>query len=149
MVQWMDPGTPPVPLVMRPDGTVGHGGGGSWGGTWQGPSIYGRNAGSFDVSRYFPRQGDYDELFWQQNPDMAYQTAVGREARPDTHYNAWLAREQQGVLRGWTEAGLKNPGLLFTDYVPGALRDLATRYTQLPTWQQGQNPAAWFAGRRL
>ena len=127
---------------------------GGWGGTWGSqPNIYGRNQGGFDAGRYFGNPtglpAGFSEIYWQQNPDLAFRHAVRGEAAPDSHYGGWLAREQGRVLEDWAAQGLHNPSGLITDYLPGAMRNLATRYTQLPTWQQGQNPGSWWAGRRL
>jgi hypothetical protein len=121
----------------------------TWGGFWQSNPIYGRKAGGFDANRYFGTPNSFDEIYWQQNPDQAYRRAVGQESRDDTHYNAWLGREQGWALQRFADASRGNPALLVSDYLPQAMQQLAERYTRLPGWQQGKNPAAWWAGRRL
>ena len=126
---------------------------GQWGGVWSGPvsPIYGRNAGGFDAGRYFGTPSETDQLFWQSSAGMpfAWQKFVGVEARPDTHYNQWLQRQEGLATSGFVDASRANPDLKWTDYIASQAQNLANRYTQLPTWQQGMNPASWYAGRRL
>ena len=124
---------------------------GEWGGMWAGPSIYGRNAGGFDASRYFGNANEFDKLFWQSKEGMpfAWQRYVGQEAAPDSHYNRWLQNQEGWATAGFVDASRSNPDLAWSDYIASQAQNLAQRYTSLPTWQQGQNPAAWFAGRRL
>jgi hypothetical protein len=127
--------------------------GGGWGTSASGVPIYGRRAGAFDANRYFGGSpgipGSVDEILFQGDPQFAYRTAVNSEADQGSDYYRWLAGRQQWVMDNYTNASRSNPNLLATDYIPQALQDLAQRYTQLSGWQQGKNPAAWFAGRRL
>jgi hypothetical protein len=125
---------------------------GGWGGTWGStPNIYGRNAGGFDVNRYFGTPDTNSELFWQSKEGMpfAYSRAVNTEADPNSYYNRWLNSQEGRVNTDYVNASLQNPDLQYYQYVGNQMRNLANRYTQLPSWQQGQNAPAWFAGRRL
>jgi SRSO17 transposase len=126
---------------------------GQWGGMWTGPvsPIYGRNQGGFDASRYFGALTPTDDLFYQSSAGMpfAYQQFANTEARPDSHYNRWLQNQEGWVTSNFVNASRANPDLKWTDYTVSQAPNLAQRYLALPTWQQGMNPAAWYAGRRL
>jgi hypothetical protein len=128
---------------------------GGWGGTWGGTMangaapIYGQQPGAFDASRYFGKLGNFDELYWQDNPDQAYRHAVSGEASPDSYYNAWLQRQQGVVMDSYAAANLRQPGLLVSNYLPQAMQDLAHRYTAMASWQQGMNPQSYWPGRRM
>ena len=125
---------------------------GGWGGTWGNtPNIYGRNAGGFDVQRYFGTPDTNAELFWQSREGMpfAYSRAVNTEAAPSSYYNRWLQSQQGNVNNDYVNASLQNPNLMYHQFVAGQMPALAQRYTQLPGWQKGEEAAPWFAGRRL
>jgi len=138
-------GPPPLP------GTQTQGNGGYWGGTWVADPIYGRKAGGFDSSRYFGTPDEFSKLFWQSQEGMpfAYSRYISQEADPSSHYGGWLSDQYNLMKSGFVDASRTNKDLAWSDYIAGHAQDLATKYTQLPGWQQGKNPGVMSAGRRL
>lgn len=133
---------------------------GEWGGFWgQGPQqIYGRTGPNFGnltqqerYQRYFGTPNEQDKLFWQEREGMpfAYARYMNQEARPDSHYGRWLEDQEGWMTANFVDASRQNPTLQWSQYLADQAENLARRYTELPGWQQGKNPASGWAGRRL
>jgi hypothetical protein len=137
-------GTPPAPPAPPPDM--------SWRNNDQ-YGVYGRHLGS---GSYFqgPNGQPLDttqQLFYQTDPgrQAGYARFMGEEADPTSYYYRWLGNQQGRVEQDFRNASVADPNLQYTNYVDQQSRGLYDTYRQLPGWQQGQNPAQTWAGRRM
>lgn len=115
--------------------------------------IYGRTGGERFGSYFTNPAGQtpsLDEGFWNtaEGMPLAWARYISQEANPNSHYGRWLADQFNRVKADYVNEQNFDISLRYPDYVDERARGLANEYNALPGWQQGKNPASWWAGRR-